>query len=104
MQYREFFIYLLLLAGSTYLIRALPFVLVRHQVKNRYVRSFLAYIPSAVLTAMTVPAIFYATRSVISAAAGFLTALILALKGRSLTMVAACACLSVFVVELLLQF
>ena len=54
----EFFIYLLILAGSTYLIRVIPFIALKEKINNRFVRSFLAYIPYAVLTAMTIPAIF----------------------------------------------
>ncbi len=99
-----FFLYLLLMAGSTYLIRVLPFVAVRHKIQNRFIRSFLYYIPFAVLTAMTIPAIFTATRSVISAAMGFGVAILLALKKRSLTTVALAACLTVYVTELILQW
>ena len=65
-----FWIYLLILAGSTYLIRALPFALLRKKIKNRFIRSFLHYIPTAVLAAMTFPASLYATGSILSAAAG----------------------------------
>ena len=56
-----FFIYLLILAGTTYLIRVIPFTAIKEKINNRFVRSFLYYIPYAVLTAMTIPAIFYAT-------------------------------------------
>ena len=56
-----FFIYLLILAGSTYLIRVIPFIAIKEKINNSFVRSFLYYIPYAVLTAMTIPAVFYAT-------------------------------------------
>ena len=56
-----FFIYLLILAGSTYLIRVIPFIAIKEKISNSFVRSFLYYIPYAVLTAMTIPAVFYAT-------------------------------------------
>ena len=102
MSIREFFIYLLLMAGSTYLIRVIPFVLVKNQIKNRTVRSFLYYIPYAVLTAMTIPAIFVATSSPISAVVGFVVAVLLALKGKSLTVVALIACASVYITEVIL--
>ena len=49
-----FFLYLLILAGSTYLIRVIPFVAIKNKINNRFIRSFLAYIPYAVLTAMTI--------------------------------------------------
>lgn len=99
MELREFFIYLLILAGSTYLIRAIPFALLRKKIENRFIKSFLYYIPYAVLTAMTIPAIFYATDYKIGAAAGLAVAVFLALKGKSLTVVAVAACAMVFLVE-----
>ena len=104
MSLREFFIYLLIMAGSTYLIRVIPFVLVKNQIKNRTVRSFLYYIPYAVLTAMTIPAIFVATSSPISAVVGLIVAVCLALKGKSLTVVALIACASVYLTEVILTF
>ena len=97
-----FFLYLLLMAGSTYLIRVLPFIAIRHQIHNRFIRSFLYYIPYAVLTAMTIPAIFTSTGSVISAAAGLIIAVILSLLGRDLTTVALISCAAVFITELFL--
>ena len=104
MSLREFFIYLLIMAGSTYLIRVIPFVLVKNQIKNRTVRSFLYYIPYAVLTAMTIPAIFLATSSPISAVVGLIVAVCLALKGKSLTVVALIACAAVYLTEVILTF
>ncbi|MBR6173297.1 MAG: AzlD domain-containing protein [Eubacterium sp.] len=97
----SFFIYLAIMAGSTYLIRVLPFIAIRHRIRNRFIRSFLYYIPYAVLTAMTIPAIFTATGSVWSASAGLLVAIILALRKCSLTTVALAACLAVYLVELI---
>lgn len=102
MNVRLFFWYLLLMAGSTYLVRAVPFALVRHKIENRFIRSFLYYIPYAVLTAMTIPAVFYATDHILSAAAGTAAAVLLSLKNKSLTTVAVFACLAVFIVELFL--
>jgi branched-subunit amino acid transport protein len=99
-----FFLYLLIMAGSTYLIRVLPFVAVRHKIENRFIRSFLYYIPYAVLTAMTIPAIFTATASVISACAGLAVAVLLALKKCSLTTVALAACLAVYLTELVISW
>ena len=92
-----YFWYLFLIAGSTYLIRALPFVLVKRKLTNRFIRSFLHYIPYAVLTAMTIPAAFYATEHIASAAIGIAVAILLALKRRSLTTVAVFACAAVFI-------
>lgn len=100
MNNRLFFIYLLVLSGSTYLIRAVPFALVKDKINNRFIKSFLYYIPYAVLTAMTIPAIFYATDYMISAAVGLLIALLVAFREKSLTVVAMLAVLGVFIVEL----
>lgn len=96
-----FFLYLLTLAGSTYLIRVIPFVAIKNKINNRFIRSFLAYIPYAVLTAMTIPAVFYATNWWAGAAAGLIVAVIFALKEKGLTVVAIAACVAVFVVELI---
>ena len=95
-----FFLYLLILAGSTYLIRVIPFVAIKNKINNRFIRSFLAYIPYAVLTAMTIPAVFYAINWWAGAAAGLIVAVIFALKEKGLTVVAIAACVAVFVVEL----
>ena len=100
MNNKVFFLYLLILAVSTYLIRVIPFVAIRQKIRNRFIRSFLYYIPYAVLTAMTIPAIFYATNSWLSAASGLIVAVLLSLKGKGLTTVAVAACAAVFLVEL----
>lgn len=86
-----FFKYLAVMAGVTYLIRVLPFVLIRHRIQNRFVSAFLDYIPYAVLASMTVPAILYSTSSVITAVAGFAVAIALAYREKSLIIVALCA-------------
>ena len=104
MTHTTYFIYLAIMAVSTYLIRVIPFVLVKHHIENRFIRSFLHYIPYAVLTAMTIPAIFTATSSIISACVGFVIAVLLALKGKSRTVVALISCASVYLTELLLSF
>jgi branched-subunit amino acid transport protein len=95
-----FFLYLLVMAGVTYLVRMLPMVLFRRKIENRYIRSFLYYMPYSVLSVMTVPAIFYSTGHITSAAAGFLVALLLALKKKSLITVAAFAALAVLIAEI----
>ena len=95
-----FFIYLLILAGTTYLIRVIPFTAIKEKINNRFVRSFLYYIPYAVLTAMTIPAIFYATSWLIGAAVGLLTSVIFALKGKRPTPLAIASCVAVSLVEL----
>lgn len=95
----EYWIYLLIMAGSTYLIRAVPFALVRKKITNPFIRSFLYYIPYAVLTAMTFPAVLFAAGNVAAAAVGFVVAVGFALKGKSLTTVAVAACAAVYIVD-----
>ena len=95
----SFGIYLLVMAGITYLIRMLPIVLIKRRIKNRYLLSFLYYIPYAVLSVMTIPAIFYSTSSKISAIVGFVVAVGLSYFEKSLLTVAAFSCAAVFVVE-----
>ena len=89
---------MLVMFGVTYLIRVLPFVIFQ---KKKFVRSFLAYIPYTVLGAMTFPAVFYATGSVLTASAGVIVALVLAYRGKGLFEVAIFASLTAFLVALL---
>ncbi|MBE6788373.1 MAG: AzlD domain-containing protein [Ruminococcaceae bacterium] len=100
----QFLIYLAVMAGVTYLVRMLPLVLFRRRIKNRFILSFLHYIPIAVLTVMTVPAVFYASSSWISALAGFVVALIFAYLEKSLVQVAAFSCIGVFIAEMLIKY
>ncbi len=96
--------YLLVMAGVTYLIRMLPFTLFRKEIKSTFVRSFLAYIPYAVLGAMTFPGIFYATSSLPSAIAGTVVALVLAFFRRSLLIVALGASGTALIAEILMHY
>ena len=100
----KFLVYLLVMAGVTYLVRMLPLVLVKEKITNRFLLSFLHYVPIAVLSVMTIPAVFYATSNIYSAVAGFAVAVILAYFGRSLLMVAASASAAVFAVELAMKY
>jgi len=100
---KNFYIYLLVMAGVTYLIRMLPLVLVKKKIKNKYLLSFLYYIPYAVLSAMTFPGIFYATGSVVSACFGTVAALLLAYFKKSMVTVAAVSCAVVFVTEFIMK-
>jgi branched-subunit amino acid transport protein len=92
---------ILVMMAVSWLPRMIPLLLVRRRIQNRLVRSFLYYMPYAVLTAMTIPAIFHATRSVWSAAAGLLAAILLGWRGRSLLVVAIGAAAAVYLVELI---
>jgi branched-subunit amino acid transport protein len=96
--------YILLAALVTYLIRVLPLVLWRKEIKSSFVNSFLYYVPYACLAAMTFPAILTATESLISGLAGFLVAGFLAFRRKSMVVVALWACVAVFIVERLLPF
>ena len=104
MNYEKFFIYLLIMAGVTYLVRMIPMVAVREKIKNKYVISFLHYIPYTVLSAMTVPACFYATDSPVTATVGFAVAIVASLFERSLIQVAGLSCLAVLVTEIIMKF
>lgn len=84
-------IYIAVMACVTYLIRMIPFAAFRKQIKSRFFRSFLYYVPYAVLTAMTIPAIFYATGSMATAALGTAVAVILAYFDMPLIVVALAA-------------
>ena len=84
-------IYILVMAAVTYLIRMLPFTLIRGKVRSRFLRSLLYYIPYAVLAAMTFPSIFYATGNTVTAAAGTIAALVLAWFRMPLIVVALAA-------------
>ncbi len=98
------YIYILVMAVTTYLIRVLPLTVFKKPIKSRYLRSFLHYVPVACLTAMTFPAILSATNSVISGAVGLVVAVALAVWRKSLVVVAAASAAAVFVTEQILQF
>lgn len=98
------YIYILVMAVVTYLIRMLPLAIWRREITSPFIKSFLFYVPYACLAAMTFPAILTATESVISGAAGFVVALYLSYKEKSLVKVALYACAAVFVAERILAF
>lgn len=92
------------MALVTYIPRMIPLTFMRKKITSRFVRSFLYYMPYAVLTAMTLPAILYSTSGMTSAVAGLIVAVILAYRNRSLLTVALGAVAAVFVVERVLAF
>lgn len=96
------YIYILIMAGVTYLIRVLPLTLIKKEIKNVTIKSFLYYVPYVTLSVMTFPAILYATDSIYAASAGFVVAIILAYFKQSILRVSAAACIVVFLLELLL--
>ena len=95
----SFYIYLLVMAGVTYLVRMLPLLLVRKKIQSRWLLSFLHYIPYAVLSAMTIPGCFYSTGGLVSAIVGTAVALVLAYREKSLLTVALAACAAVLVTD-----
>ncbi|MGI5969554.1 MAG: AzlD domain-containing protein [Lachnospiraceae bacterium] len=102
MDTKTFIIYLVVMAGVTYLIRAVPFVMVNKKIENMYIKAFFNYIPYTVLAAMTVPAVFYSTGNTVTAVLGFITALVLAYMRKSLIVVALSASAAVFAGSLIM--
>lgn len=97
-------VYIAVMAGVTYLVRMLPFVIFRRKIESRFIKDFLYYVPYAVLGAMTIPAVLYSTGSMISAAAGLIAAVILAFRSKSLITVALAACAAAFAADLIMSF
>ena len=95
-------IYIAVMAGVTYLIRVLPLTLIRKEIKNQTIRSFLFYVPDVTLAVMTFPAIIQATDSMWAGLAALIAGIALAWFGGSLFQVAVAACAVVFVLELFL--
>lgn len=92
---------IVIMALVTYIPRALPLTLFSKQIKSKYIRSFLYYVPYAVLGSLTFPAIFYCTDNLYAAIGGTVVALLLAFFERSLVVVAAGAVLSIFLINLI---
>lgn len=96
------YVYLLVMFAVVYAIRVLPLTLVRRQIRNRFVRSFLYYVPYVTLAVMTFPAIVEATQSPIAGWIALLAGIALAWFGADLLVVAVSCCGVVFLLELLL--
>ncbi len=99
---KQVYIYIVVMAAVTYLIRALPLVLWKKEIKNKYIKSFLYYVPYACLGTMTFPAIIYATNNIYSGISGFVVAVIVAYNRKGLLPTALTACVAVFIVERLM--
>lgn len=95
------YLYILVMAGVTYLIRLVPLTLLSRDISNVYIKTFLYYVPFVTLAVMTFPAILDATANGWSAWGGFVIAIILAYQGNSLFKVSAVACIAVFFIELI---
>ena len=95
MSWPTYLLYLVVMAGVTYLIRMLPLTVFRKEIKSVFIKSFLHYVPYAVLAAMTIPGILSSTGDIRTAAAGLVVAVIMAWRGMSLLSVAIGACVAV---------
>ena len=95
------YVYIILMAGVTYIIRRLPFTFFRKKIESKFVRSFLMYIPYAVLSAMTIPSIFTSTGNVVTAVVGTVVAVVLAFFDLPLIVVALSASLAAFLTGLI---
>ena len=100
----KIYLYILVMAVTTYLIRALPLTLLKKPIRSRFLRSFLYYVPVACLTAMTFPVILYATDHILSGVLGLAVGVLLAYKNKSLIVVAVASCVTVFLAEQLFVF
>lgn len=94
------YIYIAIMALVTYLIRALPLTLIRKQIKNKYLRSFLYYVPYVTLAVMTFPAILHATESVYSGLVALIVGVLVAWFGFDLFKTAVSCCAVVLILEL----
>lgn len=93
-----------LMAIVTYLPRVLPMAVFRREIHSKFIKSFLYYVPYAVLAALTFPDIFTSTNSIPSAICGTVVALFLAYKEKSLMIVAVCSMLAVYVSDIVYSF
>lgn len=99
---RNIYVYIFIMFAVTYLIRMLPLTLIRRPIKNRFIRSFLYYVPYVTLAVMTFPDILYATNSVWSGLLALIAGVALAWTGKSLFTVAVLSCVVVFITEMIL--
>ena len=94
--------YIFVMAAVSFIIRVLPVTLIRKQIKNKFIQSFLYYVPYVTLAVMTFPAIIDATRLPIAGIFALIIGIIAAWLGSSMFQVSVISCVIVFVLELLL--
>ncbi|WP_027215765.1 AzlD domain-containing protein [Butyrivibrio fibrisolvens] len=98
------YVYILVMAIVTYLIRVVPLALIRKEIKSPFIKSFLFYVPYATLAAMTFPSILMTQGlSLAAGIVGLVTALVLSYLRKNLLTVAACACGAALVIEVLIN-
>lgn len=95
-------LYIAVMAGVTYLVRMIPFTLFRRQIKSTFIRSALYYLPYTVLSAMTLPAIFYSTGNLATSIVGTVVALIVAFFDKPLIVVALAASASALIADFII--
>ena len=95
-------VYILVMSAVTLSVKILPLTLIRKPIRNRFIRSFLYYVPYVTLAVMTFPAIVQATDAPIAGAVALVVGIVAAWFGASLFQVAATCCALVFVLELFL--
>lgn len=103
-EFMKFLPYLLIMALVTYLVRMLPLVFFKKKIQNKFVLSFLYYMPYTVLAVMTIPEVFYSTSSPISATVGVAVAIVLAYFKLGLLRVAVGASAAVLVAEVVMTY
>ena len=96
------YLYILIMAGVTYLIRTLPLTLIRKPIKSQFIHSFLYYVPYVTLAVMTFPAILEATHSPLAGGIALVIGILSAWFGLGLFPVACISCATVFLLELFL--
>ncbi len=96
------YIHILVMAIATYLVRALPMTVIRGEIKNRFIKSFLHYVPFATIASMIIPDAFHCTASMGSAIIGIIISLYLSYKEKDLIVVCLFACIAVYFSDLIL--
>ena len=96
------YLYIAVMAGVSFLIRVLPMTIIRKQIKSRFIRSFLFYVPYVTLAVMTFPAIITASSNPLSGAVALAAGIVLAWFGGGLFPVAVRCCVTVFIIDSLL--
>lgn len=94
------YLYIAVMAAVSYAIRVLPLTLIRKPIRNRFLQSFLYYVPYVTLAVMTFPAIIHATQTPISGAVSLVVGAAAAWLGAGLFPVSVLCCALVFVIEL----
>ena len=99
---RNNYVYILIMAGVTFLVRVLPLTLIRREIRNQFLRSFLYYVPYVTLAVMTFPAIIEATQSPAAGLLALLVGVVLAWRRTSMFLISGLCCVTVFLAELMI--